>query len=352
MAQIATETDRLSTANRLDRSRVRRERRGAANTAEALGIPTDSAPIIVCYGGGVDSTAMLATMKNAGIVPDLILFADTGGEKPETYSYVRDLDDWLSSWGAPPVTWVKYRPSERVGYTTLEGNCISNETLPSLAFGRHSCSLKWKAQPQDQFLTGVRHGPNRRPGWQPALDAWAAGLKPIKLIGFDSGAADLRRRRRATNEDERFRYVFPLQVLGITRSGCITAILREGLPVPIKSACYFCPASKQWELWWLAGMHPDLFLRALKLERNALEGKHSRWDSVAFGDSWWNYIKYGKRFPSEAHAGLGRRFAWNQWAVKNRIISLRGKYIADPKACIARARRLRGSDNALDNRAA
>ena len=307
-----------------------------------LGIPLDGAPVIVCYGGGVDSTAMLIALKREGIAPDLVMFADTGGEKPETYEYVRSIDTWLASWGAPAVTWVKYKPSPRVGYGTLEGNCLDNETLPSLAFGLHSCSLKWKVAPQDQFLKGVSRGPNKCNGWQPALESWAAGLKPIRLIGYDAGPADTRRRRRAVNEDESFRYVFPLQTLGWTRETCIKVILEEGLAVPLKSACFFCPASKQWELWWLAGSHPDLLLRALRIERTALEGRHSRWDSVRFGDSWWGYIAGGKRFPNEAQAGLGRRFAWNQWAVENGVVDLAGNFVADRRACLTKARKLRG----------
>lgn len=307
----------------------------------ALGLPSDGAPVVVCYGGGVDSTAMLIALKRRHIVPDLIMFADVGGEKPETYDYVREIDAWLASWGAPAVTWVARKPSPRVAYRTLEGNCLDNETLPSLAFGLHSCSVKWKIEPQDQFLKGVRRGPNRRPGWKPALDAWAAGLKPVKLIGYDAGPADIRRRRRAALEDDAFRYVFPLQTLGWSRERCIRVILEEGLAVPLKSACFFCPASKEWELWWLAGAHPDLFLRALKIERTALEGRHSRWDAVRFGDSWWGYVKGGKRFPNEAQAGLGRRFSWNRWAVENRIVDLDGDFIADRNACLKTARRLR-----------
>ena len=60
--------------------------------AVPLGIPIDGAPIIVCYGGGVDSTAMLVMLKRHGIRPDLIMFADTGGEFPEVYDYVRRID--------------------------------------------------------------------------------------------------------------------------------------------------------------------------------------------------------------------------------------------------------------------
>ena len=36
---------------------------------------------MVAYGLGVDSTAMLIGLAQRGIRPDLILFADVGGEK-------------------------------------------------------------------------------------------------------------------------------------------------------------------------------------------------------------------------------------------------------------------------------
>jgi 3'-phosphoadenosine 5'-phosphosulfate sulfotransferase (PAPS reductase)/FAD synthetase len=45
-------------------------------------------PLIVAYGLGVDRTAMLIEFARRSIRPDLILFADTGGEKPETYAYL------------------------------------------------------------------------------------------------------------------------------------------------------------------------------------------------------------------------------------------------------------------------
>lgn len=317
-----------------------------------LGITHDKSPKIVAYGGGVDSTAMLIAMKRRGVTPDLIMFADTGGEKEETYEYVKNIDNWLRSWGAPCVTWVKKTTSDRVDYVDLEGNCLDNETLPSLAFGLHSCSLKWKITPQDQFVRGVLRGPNKRHGWQPALEAWARGQKPIKLIGYDNGPADIRRRKRAPSENDEYRFVYPLQHLGWDRKDCIKAIVEEGLEVPLKSACFFCPASKKFELWWLAGAHPELFLRALTIERNALEGRHSRWDKVEFGDEWINYVRDGKKFPSKAQAGLGRNVSWFQWAVVNGIVDGDGNFIGDRDHCLSMAARECGDGNALDRRAA
>jgi 3'-phosphoadenosine 5'-phosphosulfate sulfotransferase (PAPS reductase)/FAD synthetase len=40
--------------------------------------------VAVSFGAGVDSTAMLVALRAAGIRPDVITFADTGGERPET----------------------------------------------------------------------------------------------------------------------------------------------------------------------------------------------------------------------------------------------------------------------------
>ena len=50
------------------------------------------APFSVAYGMGVDSTAMLVGLAERGIRPDAILFADVGGEKPETYAYQATMD--------------------------------------------------------------------------------------------------------------------------------------------------------------------------------------------------------------------------------------------------------------------
>lgn len=250
-------------------------------------------PFVVSYGMGVDSTAMLIALHERAIRPDLILFADTGGEKPETYAYQPVIDAWLVGVGFPPITTVRYRPV-RAPYTTLEGKCLANETLPSLAYGGHSCSLVFKAEPQLKYLKT----------WAPALAAWQAGLPVLRAIGYDCSPADRKRRVRAdrhlektNNEGGRYAncyplqdWTYPLQEWGLDRVGCLTLIARAGLPAPMKSACFYCPASKKSEVVWLRERHPDLYERALLVESRARAGRHG------FGT-----VK-----------GLGRRFAWSE----------------------------------------
>ena len=86
-------------------------------------------PVIISYGMGLDSTAMLIEMHNRGwAAPDAIVFSDTGGEKPETYAYLDIINGWLRSVGWPEVTVVRYVPT-RAPSTNLEGKCEANETL-------------------------------------------------------------------------------------------------------------------------------------------------------------------------------------------------------------------------------
>lgn len=90
-------------------------------------------PVVVAYGLGTDSTAMLIGLAARSSVPDLILFADTGSEWPRTYAYVSVISDWLESVGFPPITIVKNR-SPIAGDASLYDECHRKSVLPSLAF--------------------------------------------------------------------------------------------------------------------------------------------------------------------------------------------------------------------------
>lgn len=215
--------------------------RAYVETYDSLLAPLEKRPpLVVAYGMGVDSTAMLVEMARLGIRPDLILFADTGDENPETYNYLSVINAFLRANGFPAVIVVRRLPtrSRKSGmvYRTLGENCVANETLPSLAFGRKGCSQKWKREPQDKYVNG----------WEPARAAWVRGHKVVKLIGYDAGPKDARRSKIA--DDAKYTYLYPLREWGWDRERCVAEIKRTGLPVPPKSACVFCPATNPEEL--------------------------------------------------------------------------------------------------------
>lgn len=226
-------------------------------------------PMVMCYGAGVDSTAILVEFVRRDIRPDLILFADTGSEKPATYAYLDVMDAFLARHGFPQVTRVRRSDevNQRVPDQSIEDEMVRLGTLPSLAFGRHTCSHKWKVVPQEKFLAR----------WALAQIAWAKGVPVTRVIGFDCSKQDSKRVSRTMAYDsDKYRSWFPLQDWGWDRDRCEQEIAREGLEVPVKSACYFCPASKPWELRALAKDSPELLKKALEIEDAVQEGGSSK----------------------------------------------------------------------------
>ena len=206
---------------------------------------------IVSYGGGTNSTALLIECVKRGIEIDLILFADTGGERPHTYKYVDIFSEWLLNNGMPEIIKVKKAGNGE----TLEENCIRCNMLPSIAYGYKSCSHKYKIQPQDKYCNN----------WEPAKFEWKEGRKITKLIGYD---ADEHHRAKIP-EDDKYKYEYPLVEWDIGRDECIEIIESAGLCVPGKSACFFCPSTRPSEIRQLAKVYPDLYERAIKMEKNA-----------------------------------------------------------------------------------
>ena len=212
---------------------------------------------VVSYGGGTNSTAMLIGLHERGERPDLILFADTGGEKPHTYDHVRAVSEWGLSRGFPEIVTVRKHG------ITLEQDCLNRRALPSIAYGFKSCSDHFKFRPQKAYLR--EHG-----------------IKPSHmLIGFD--ADESHRARRSMEMSDPWAKRYPLIEWDWGRDECEEAILRAGLPLPGKSACFFCPSSKKQEILDLKKRYPDLMARALAMEANA---------------------------ELTAAKGLGRSFAW------------------------------------------
>jgi hypothetical protein len=276
-------------------------------------------PLALCFGAGVDSTAMMVLLRACGLRPTLITFADTGGEKPETLQHLARIGKLMRAWGWPDV-------ARCVKQTLASTGC--HETLPSLAFGMKSCSLKWKAGTQDQYIMGASKGPGKRPPRTPTSAA--------------SSVAGLSSHRRADRQTDRLRLWHP----GSAQVGADW--------VPIKSACFFCPASRPWELLWLAAHHPELLDAALYLERRALTERHSRFDEVEFGASWELLVASADRFPQFDHDRRPRPLVRLEPVGRvNDVVNQAHRTRRDAKAVarfLLQAEAQRGGGNALDVR--
>jgi hypothetical protein len=203
------------------------------------------APVYVSCGVGRDSVGMLVRMSKIGWRPDAIGFANTGSEKRATYEYIPILNTWLRSVNFPELTIVQYTP-KIAPYQTLEGNMVLNATLPGAALNQHTCAMKFKVEPQAKWTRK----------WKPAQEAWARGQKVRKLIGFECGEeyrmkrADARAHSGKGDKKEAERYVYDMPLIDwkMDLEACIAEIKSVGLPVPEKSACYFCPFQQTHEV--------------------------------------------------------------------------------------------------------
>jgi hypothetical protein len=286
------------------------------STGSATIRPHADCPLVVAYGVGVDSTAMLVEFVRRGIRPDLILFADTGGEKPETYQYLAVIRPYLARHGFPDVITVRYQP-RWAQYHTLEGQCLHTGTLPSLAYGGKSCSLKYKRTPQDKFILKTYPPPTKGSAGRRVVRAigFEAGEERrtyahvVKAIGLDAGEEHRltwartpigktarRVSREAWLDQHYFAYWYPLLEWGFNRATCEQIIAQAGLPVPLKSACFFCPASKKPEIAWLYEHHPALLQRALEIERNA-QAKLTTVKGLGRSFAWEGFVRQRIELP-------------------------------------------------------
>ena len=189
---------------------------------------TPNQPVVAAWGMGVDSTALIIEWVARSLPLSVVLTADTGVEREETYAYLPIFQKWMDDHGIEHhvVRYVPKRFKHWPPYFTLLENCLTNATLPSISFGRHSCSSKWKIQPQDQWVAN----------WEPARAAWARGERVVKLIGYDSSPADTRRyAHREGHISPLYDYHYPLRDWVWDRERCAARIRAEGLPIPIKS---------------------------------------------------------------------------------------------------------------------
>lgn len=245
-------------------------------------------PTVLNLGGGLNSTAMAIEWLARGLPLDLILFADTGGEHDETYAAIAAFDVWLRGRYGIGVTVVHNALSPGratpAPHGSLEEECYNLRSLPSKTFGMGGCSTKWKRQPMDRFLGQ----------WPGAIDAWARGEKVTRLLGIDAGESHRSETLCAATHD-RWIYRRPLVEWGIDRDGCEEIVRAAGIEPPRKSACWFCPASTKSEVLALAQDRPDLFQRAVLMERTARDagnldavrglGRHWSWERLVEADA-------------------------------------------------------------------
>ena len=250
---------------------------------------------VVSYGGGVQSTALLVLAAQGRVDFRVFLMANTGddSEHPATLRYVREVAAPFAA--AHDLELHLLDRTRRDGSVeTLWGRLTKpgSRSLPipvrmsNGAPGTRSCTADFKIKVTGRWLrqhgahagracsNHTRFGPC--PQHQPSTSVRGCRRHPVEgcdgcvpasratvAIGISVDEIHRANNRRVEDHED---VVYPLLDLRLRRDDCMRIIRDAGLPVPPKSACFFCPFRSP--AAWLdqATDEPDLFARSCELE--------------------------------------------------------------------------------------
>jgi len=205
---------------------------------------------ILSYGGGVNSVALMILLLREQRPLDGVVFADTGGEVPETYAYLDVTRAYLAQHGVP-FTVVAKRGR------TLYETAWERRVIPSTI---------WRWSTRDyKVLPILRH-----------YRALGGHVNQYLAIAWDEIE------RMKSSRVDYVTNLYPLVDRRITRADCVALIQEAGLPIPPKSACFFCPFGTLDRWRWLYATHPDLYEKAMALEERSKHFPAQRLADQAF----------------------------------------------------------------------
>jgi len=193
---------------------------------------------ILSFGAGLNSTALLIFLINNNYPLDEVVFADTGGEVPETYRHLKIVDSYLAKYGIP----LKLVRSKN---GTLYETCKRRKVIPSQI---------WRWSTRDYKITPI-HAYYR---------AFSVHVNQYLGISFEE------RDRMKESGVPYVKNIFPLVEKKITRQDCVNIIYLANFDsMPVRSGCFFCPFNSLSRWKEIYKNHKELFLRARELEENS-----------------------------------------------------------------------------------
>lgn len=233
---------------------------------ENRGAMTTTTLRAISFGGGQQSTALLVLAAQGRIDFRTFLFANVGddSEQPETLRYVAEYaHPYAAEHGIELVELSRVgRSGPRRGEVRTLLADLERPDSKSIGIpvhlngggpGTRQCTDRYKIKVIADEL--ARRGATEE---TPAIVGIGISLDEIHRAN---------NRSRIPHE----RVVYPLLDLGLRRTDCQRIIREAGLPVPPKSACWFCPMKRPAEWHELRRTQPDLFDRACALEDQLVE---------------------------------------------------------------------------------
>lgn len=242
--------------------------------------------------GGKDSSALALYLRKTR--PELKIeyfFCDTGAELPETYEYLTRLEAVLGE----PIARLN---SERGFDHWFE---VFRGALPSPQM--RWCTKNMKIKP---------------------LEEWVGDDVVTSYVAI---RADESNRKGYVSTKPNITAVFPFVEDGIDHDDVLRILDDAGLGLPAyyewrtRSGCYFCFYQRKAEWVGLAERHPDLFHRAVQIEKKVLS------DAGVAGDK--SYDDYAMQ---------GREYTWSGGETLEELLARRDEILERHEEAMERAR--------------
>ena len=238
--------------------------------------------------GGKDSSALAVYLREP--VPDMeYFFCDTGAELPETYEYLTRLQVILGK----PITRLNATRGFDHWFEVFRG------TLPSPQM--RWCTKNMKIKPIEEWI-----------GDAPAISYVAIRADESNRKGYISTKSNIQSR-------------FPFIEDGIDREGVMRILEDAGIGLPkyyewrTRSGCYFCFYQRKAEWIGLADRHPELFERAVAIERKVLQ------DAGVAGDA-----------DFRDRAMRGRQYTWSGGETLRELQERKAEIVERHEAALSR----------------
>lgn len=223
-------------------------------------------PIVLSYGGGADSFAMLLDAIQRGEWPDVVAFVDVSdgtatrlnldpGEWPGTYRHLREVVMPLCARLGIEFVWIDSERYPVRDSRSLFAWMLKRGQIP-VAGPTRICTPVAKVERFDAWMN------TRFPGQD--VEVW---------VGFEAGEESRAEKdpnagpRRPPKPGRARRHNrFPLIEQNLCRCRAVALIRKAGFPVPRKSACVFCPYASLADWQTAARDIPRDFAQSVALE--------------------------------------------------------------------------------------
>jgi len=219
---------------------------------------------VLSYGGGTQSTAMLLMALKGeinGVIPDYIIFADTGWEPKRVYDWVDKVNTYIkkafnreiiftSAGNIREDTLKKLESNE--GFVQIPVHSVKENGDKSL--GSRQCTGVYKIRPIDKKIRQLLgYAPRKR-------------IKEVVHVWKGISTDEIARVKPSQTSWQVAEHPL-VEVANVDRSACVAYVEREGLGTPAKSHCIGCPFNHP-DVWREMKRHdPESFQDAVYVDK-------------------------------------------------------------------------------------